>query len=284
MSFRIKPHERIAYGIRRIARECLDNAITALGDGTDTSDGGVHEARKQFKKVRAVLRLMRDELGRKVFDRENTAVRNAAKPLSEVRDAAALIGRLDELNRRIEGRADAERIAELRRELVRHRMLARARTIGSARTVSAIATSSRAVRRRAKTWRLRRRGWKTIESGVRMAYKRGKRAMGAVRSEPTDAALHEWRKRAKDLRYQLELLNLKRHATRAHQVAEVLGEDHDLAVMSSVVTNTRYGACTSPVLITLIEERRDVLQRRAMAIGAKLYSRKSGAYARRLER
>lgn len=86
---------------------------------------------------------MRNELGSAAFKRENRAVRDAARPLSAVRDAKVLIERFDALIDLLGGRVSADCVAEFRAEL-----------------------------------------------GL----------------EPTDDALHEWRKRAKDLRYVLELV------------------------------------------------------------------------------
>ena len=57
----------------------------------------VHDARKRFKKIRAVLRLVRGGIDRRVFDRENVRFRDAGRPLSEVRDVGVLVQALDRL-------------------------------------------------------------------------------------------------------------------------------------------------------------------------------------------
>ena len=69
------------------------------------------------------------------------------------------------------------------------------------------------------------------------AYDRGRRAMEEVIATATDAALHEWRKRTKDLRYAMELLQCASPAVgkslvkRADELTDLLGNDHDLAVL-----------------------------------------------------
>ena len=292
MSFRLKHRETIPKGVKRIVRECLCEATAALGMCTASSDADVHEARKHFRKARAALRMVRGELGAAAFNRENKSVRDASRPLSEVRDAKVLIERLDALNDLSKGRVSSDGIANLRHELVARRRVARGRTIGDSDTLFSILRQARDVRRRSKRWPLRRRGWNAIEDGLGKVYKQGKAAMLNVRLQSTDETLHEWRKRAKDLRYELELLRnicpvvMKRLAGQAHQLTNLLGEDHDLAVMRSVVREvSQQGLCIEADALTgVIDQRRRVLQVRASALGERIYKRKTKAFLRRLKR
>ena len=54
-------------------------------------------ARKRFKKVRAILRLVRDKIGEDVYKKKNICYRNAGRCLSDVRDSVVIIETLDEL-------------------------------------------------------------------------------------------------------------------------------------------------------------------------------------------
>jgi hypothetical protein len=61
--------------------------------------------------------------------------------------------------------------------------------------------------------------------------------MRIVATSPTDTLLHVWRKRAKYLRHQIEALNvldpvmMMRHELELEQLTDLLGDDHDLAVL-----------------------------------------------------
>ena len=70
MAYRIDSGEGVADGSRRIAREQLAKAIQHL-DAQRRRDSDVHEARKCMKRLRALLRLARFELGKEVYAREN---------------------------------------------------------------------------------------------------------------------------------------------------------------------------------------------------------------------
>jgi CHAD domain-containing protein len=109
MAIGLRRSESGTQGLRRILREQIAKALEALG-GTTLSDEAVHSARKELKKARATLQLLRDALGDVVYKRENAALRDAARPLSEVRDAKVL---LDTLVRLVERYGASARALQL---------------------------------------------------------------------------------------------------------------------------------------------------------------------------
>ena len=52
---------------------------------------GVHEARKRFKKIRTLLRLIRTYLGEPLWREENKTFGDIARSIGAVRDAQSLI-------------------------------------------------------------------------------------------------------------------------------------------------------------------------------------------------
>src|SRR5207237_1379951 len=86
MSFKLDEQEDVSEGIRRIIVERIDDALGSLRSKAGASlSETVHTARKRFKEARAALRLVRDELGEERFADGNRALRDAGRPLSEVR-------------------------------------------------------------------------------------------------------------------------------------------------------------------------------------------------------
>src|SRR5260370_34629660 len=70
MGYHLERNEPVPQGLRRIAREQLASAADELGKRGSRRAEGIHEARKSIKKVRAVLRLVRRELGN-TFPKKN---------------------------------------------------------------------------------------------------------------------------------------------------------------------------------------------------------------------
>ena len=80
-SYRLEPKEPLPEEIARIARGRIDHAIDELRGKTDsTPEEAVHEARKDLKKLRALLRLARASWGR--------APSSARTPASATRGAS----------------------------------------------------------------------------------------------------------------------------------------------------------------------------------------------------
>src|SRR5438874_2508898 len=93
--------ESVGDGVRRLAAARLEQALEQLG--ASRSDAA-HQVRKAIKQVRALLRLVRSELGEARFEREDHKLRELARPLSRVRDAEALVESVAVLGPKFQGR------------------------------------------------------------------------------------------------------------------------------------------------------------------------------------
>src|ERR1700760_4046544 len=91
--------ERLGAGLRRIALGQLDIAIEMLEDSKRglSPEQRVHEARKALKRLRALLRLVQDELGDATYEREHELVRRCGTQLAKARDAEVVLAPLDGL-------------------------------------------------------------------------------------------------------------------------------------------------------------------------------------------
>ena len=89
MALQLKRKESLEEGVHRVIEERVTEAAHELRSRRARGET-IHTARKRLKEARAILRLVRDELGESTFDRENRSYRNAARPLSELRDTEAI--------------------------------------------------------------------------------------------------------------------------------------------------------------------------------------------------
>lgn len=276
-AYRLEEGEPLGEGIARVARGRIDRALAELrGQTGGTPEQVVHEARKQLKKLRGLLRLARGELGEETYGRENACARDAARELAGMRDADAMLATLatlEELDTR-----------PLRQALEAHRV----RADGGARAlvVAAVTETLVELRERVDAWPLERDGFEAVEAGLARTYRQGRRDWRAVRREPSVEGLHEWRKRVKDHWYQLVLLErawpavLAPWAEEVHSLSRLLGEDHDLAVL---LDWSRRHAPLEGLEGTVADRRRD-LEARAFALAARLYAERPSAFVRRLRR
>jgi CHAD domain-containing protein len=279
-SFRLDAGEPLPAGIRRIARGRIDHALDELRGETDSTPAeAVHEARKDMKKLRALLLLVRNELGGARFARETACFRDAARELSGVRDADVIRETLVSLD------LPPGVGWELRRAVQAHHWPDDSGgREAAARGVIAMLSEARA---RVGDWPLERDSFDAVADGLVRTYRRGRRDLRAVRREPDTKALHDWRKRVKHLWYQHSLLRclwppvMCAVADEAHALSSLLGEDHDLAVLSEWA---ELNADAPAEFFEVADARRSALQQEALAMGARLYAERPATYVGRLER
>ena len=295
MSFELDNQRSLGKQVRKVALKQLSHALSEFRlkpHSPGVRDASVHTARKRIKEVRALLRLVRNGVGEKQFDRENRALRDAARPLSEVRDGAALLDALRALEERYSGEIKKGAFKPLREALQKRRRSLRRRILQKGDAVRKSATAVKAVRDRAAQWDLKSGAWKVLQAGLRRAYKKGHAAMTGALKDPSDEKLHEWRKRVKDLRYQLELLEpvwpdvMKATAEQANALSDLLGDDHDLAVLRELLGGELKDVLSkeaSETLLALIDRRRTDLQRSSASLSEKLFAESPKQFEGRLK-
>jgi CHAD domain-containing protein len=291
-AYRLLDGETVSSGIKRLVLARVDDALAELGGETESSRAeAIHQARKDLKKIRSAMRLVREPLGDEVYRFENGHYRDIGRTLGGFRDAEVLIETLDDLEERF-GPAAGERSAGLRVHLESERQGleeggAQERAIASAR--GALEEG----RGRVISWPLHGDGWQLIGPGLERTYRRGRKRLRAVEANATVTNLHEWRKRVKDLWYQLRLIRraepeLFGHLVRdADDLADHLGVDHDLALLREAATDRSddfSSAADQRHLMELIDRRRGELHFAATTLGTRVYREKPKKFIKRLER
>jgi CHAD domain-containing protein len=291
MAYRLSMADDLPSAVRACAHEQLEGAVKRLEHADEDPVDAVHEARKHLKKTRALLRLVRPALGTRAYRRENDALRELGLALSEARDADVLAEAAAGLAERYAGQLPASDFEQLRAVLAAEATAARAEDDEDR---AAVAAGLREALARVEQWPLEGAGWDAVLAGAARAYARGRTALAATWEEPSDERLHAWRKRAKDLWYHARLLTptwpavLEAQGEEAHVLSELLGDDHDLALLHARLER---GLTLDPAaeadlasLLALVGERRGELRAQAWRLGGRLYAESPKAFARRLAR
>jgi CHAD domain-containing protein len=290
MSYRLNANESFPEGIKRIAREQLDQALEQLTEAEDRNEA-VHEARKNFKKIRAVLRLVRDEIGEEVYKPENVCYRDAGRRLAPVRDSFVQVETLDLVTTYFAETLAHDAFDALREALVQwheetqHRLLAEE---GAADEVVVTLAEARA---RIDDWPIEHNDTAAFHGGLRRVYKRGRNRLVDGTHAPGAAILHEWRKRVKYLWYHVRILQptwpdpLEELGAELHDLSSILGDHHDLAVLRETVIEEARGGDGPTVqsLTGLVEQRQAALQSAAWPLGRRIYAEDPDAFVARIQ-
>ncbi len=279
MAFRFKRKESIAAGFARIAAEQIGEAATAL-----ERSSGVHKARRCIKRLRALLRLFRRALPDGSFQREDEALRNVARSLAPLRDAQIRLAVFDSVTRHLK----APGVAIARCDIFAPPEAAATEHSPASRLRSAI-TGLHVIGARLPGLKPDS-GWSVLERGLRATCRLARKAHAAAHAELSTPAIHAWRRRSKYFEYQLHLLRkmdpsrMKRCIRTAGRLTELLGDDHDLAVLDRNLVSASVPEELLEKLQTRIARRRKKLQRRAFAAGSELFFEKPSVSVHELGR
>ncbi len=285
----LQPDEAGLSGVRRIFQEWLAGAGDALHNKRVT-DAHIHDARKQLKKSRAALRLLRNTIGEVAYRRENIALRDAAKPLGVARDSKVLVAALDDLVERFDPAAGSLKLDKFRRVLRQEQTATRhAITQTLMRRQRKVL---REIKARSERWNMTGGDWRVVGAGLERIYHGGRKKMKAAASSRASEDLHDWRKQVKYLWHQLQILApawpgpLGELADQAHKLSDHLGDDHDLAVLHAKIKahQETFEDRDYDALVAVLARRRKQLQDKACRLGTRIYQEKPGRFVKRIGR
>lgn len=291
MSYRLEKDEPLTIGIRRIAHEQFDKAERSLAVGDADIHEGIHDARKRCKKIRALVRLVREPMGSEA-SRSNRQLRDAAKLLSDVRDSTALLETVDDLAADTGDAIGTDPLERLRRNLASRRLELVTRIDLHGR-VRALKEQMADCRSRVDTWPLPDDAdCDAILPGLKRTYKRGYKAMDQAR-DGAGETVHEWRKRAKYLWYHVRILRplwpkvMKAWRKELKQLGSALGDHHDLAVLQQVLDDMPDDVCgdrkdRARVRAAMVERQQRLLNA-ALPAGERIYAEKPSDFCDRIE-
>jgi len=235
MSYRIKLHQSVDDNVRRVIRECLGQAIALL---EAHGNSAVHDARKQLKKARAALRLVRDALP-EVYEQENAAIRDAGHMISWLRDCEARLEmyeyitdlyheQIDRRHYTPVGMILAEELEQARSEMQEHHQ--------TDRVIDELST----VWQRVDGWPQVPDDFDVMSKGLSQSYRRGRQALKRLRDRAPDQTadlIHTLRKRVKYHRYHTALLRevwpkpFKTRRAELKRLTDQLGTHRDLHLL-----------------------------------------------------
>lgn len=289
MSFRIREKESVGEAIRRIAGEQIDKAIGELTDDELGPHETIHQVRKRCKKLRGVVRLVRPGF-EDTYRFENAWFRDAARTLSHVRDAEALIETYDDLMETFAGQIERRAFGPVRRALTLRRKRIAQDRMDLDQRLAQFLKAMREARQRVDDWPLGG-GFGVLEQGFKKTYRRGRKAMALAYAEPSTAQFHEWRKRVKYHCYHVQILRdvWKPVMTGVYDevkvLSDLLGDDHNLAVFRQTLLDDPGGFGGKrdlQALIGLIDRRRAQLQAQARPLGERVYAEQPKRLGQRL--
>ena len=289
MSYRFKRQESVGKAVERIALEQLDKAQEQARAKAKLDDA-IHDVRVSFKKLRGLIRLVRDELGNHRYKREDTYYRDLNRQLSAVRDSAALIEILTKLQERFRDELSGDAFEALRKLLARDKQ---GRQADKRKALVEVRKKVIAARQQVRKWKIKDDGFAAVGKGLRRSYTAAGKGFARACDKQTVRAFHEWRKEVKYFWYHIELLRelwpgqLKEFADQIKTLVDYLSDDHDLALLRKrALAESKKEPDVGheyEALLALIDKRRAELQTQAAFLGRRIFAESPETFISRLK-
>jgi len=278
MPHRIGKHEDIGLALTRLAVDDLAAARSCLADDGPPSPR-VHRVRRRLKRARSIVRVLRPALGSRAAPLAG-GLRNAARLLAAPRDTDAAVATARSLMAVADGVGLERVVAVLDRE-------AESRD-GRAAAFAEVDALLAAVEAEIAAIDADLDGDDLLVRGLARSYRRGRVAMQRATFSLATPDLHAWRKSAKDLWHLIRIArkrlptNVTKRAPGLERLSEILGLDHDHAMLAERLALSPEGDPALMQKLSLIAEQRLVLESEAFALGAGLYRQKPKKFRRHI--
>lgn len=293
MSFRLARSESFIQGIKRIVNEQIDLASEELDRRPIDPITVPHQVRKRCKKIRALIRLAKTGMkNRKTYQQENRRLRDAARIISDIRDAQVMINTYDHLMAFQRPEIDRREFGPIRRRLSSRFENLLHENSSLERSFQEIQASLLKSRQHISDALLNDCRKPVMYEGLKTTYAKAFQAMSDVCTRPTDEGFHDWRKHVKYHWYHCRLVRdvwqpvFSGRSSELHRLEEYLGEDHDLSVFERLLTESREVSrssdCSYAILIGGIHQRKQMLRTAARPLGCRLFVESPKDFSKRI--
>jgi CHAD domain-containing protein len=279
----------------------LERAAGGFFKGEVGLGGAVHESRKSIKRVRALLRMVCGELPDHIFEFENKSLRDTARLVAEIRMAQGVLNAASSIQDLYgEFLADGT-FLELIQRLARRRDLTELKAVEDPNLIGRVVRSLERAYHRFGSWPTDpearevyglgiRDSFDAVRPGLSGTYNAGRQGMVRAYRQSTPDDFHEWRKRVKDMRHQMEFLAplwpevVVGTAMTLDRLGNILGDDNDMAELMKLLGD-RPDLCPNSrersLFRALATQRRNELQVAAEILGRRVYAEKPDSLSSR---
>jgi CHAD domain-containing protein len=290
MPYKLMPQTKVPENVIRIVNEQIDRAIAELTDKNLEPLTGVYQTRKRIKKIRALIRLVRKEMG-EIYNYENLLLRDVGRKLADIRDAQATVETFDKLGQRYPARFVYGAYKRARMGLEKRRQLITDNKTYLDKLINEVVGNLQSIRKRLKSWPLTTDHFSAIDVGYRKTYRRGRWLFNQALQAASPENLHELRKAVKYHWYHGRLLGkidskwMLKYNAAVKKMADLLGEHHDMASLHSMLLKhpERYGTYHEiRELLMLIDKRQNELWEQTKPLGNLIFLEKPRIIEKRM--
>lgn len=277
--------------LRNVILVCISHIEDQIRNRKDDVHGPIHETRRTIKRIRAVLRLIRDEIGYSNYYRENSFYRDLSKHLSPARDSYVLIRTISGFNKKAPSEfpeKETGRLLDLlSRKVDADLELFKNQSGGFDRILEDLEPA----KERVGEYCHLRNDFSAIRKGIQRIYGNGYGFLKTIRKSHDEEQFHEYRKNTKYLLYQMELIQpayprlIKAYTGTIDEYGDLLGDTRDFERLAEFIRSqfaNRALRASGQRLEEYTRRRITELMQRIQAEAGWIYAEKPGRFVKRL--
>lgn len=300
LGFVIGTSEPVAVGLQRITTHQFTVAIDALADPEAELGASTTTAREALLRIAAILRLVRDAVGRDVCAAELAVIDGGIDFLADLQAGQVEVESLDEIRARYDSALRPLALSDLRDQLLHRHQLMRLELLPVMRRNGSLQHwlhQLRRARARFGAWPVDQPmygqdpvpdSFAAFTDGLTRTYRKGRR-----RSEKPGGAPGRWFQSVHDLTHQVELLGaawpevIGATVTTGAQLGAALDEHQRIAALQAAVagdSNLIVDDVTRALVDSICDHERAELVAVAARLGERLYAEKPTHFVARMDR
>ncbi len=237
--FSISKRENVKENINRILLGQVDYILGHCSSDRENVHVSIHEIRKSIKRIRAVLRLIREEIGYSTYYRENVFYRDINRRISDLRTSSVLVLTLESFKSEL--RLRRNELDPLIDSLLEQRENILSGLLSAGNGLRDLSELFSEGRERIPELPVEHDGFEALEGGLQRMYRQSRDYLDMARAKPGADHLHDMRKRMKYFWYQVQILTpiypvqMRAFARALERITERLGVYHDLEILSGYI-------------------------------------------------
>ena len=253
----------------------------------------IHDIRKRLKKLRALARLFRDEMGEDEYNKINIFYRDLGRELAPIRDLTAHLETIEIIRTRYGNHLYVSFFNSLNKKISQERDVLKNELEEKNFFSEYLPEQLEHAKKKLAIWPVEKDDIKIILPSINRVYDRGRTAMKDAKKEPSKEIFHEWRKRVKYLWYQLRLLEdlwpdlIGTWQDETHELADYLGNDHDLMILNDKLQSDSFqlkDKKQEELAHAIVKEYSDHLRQAALNKGELIYAERPDQFTKRIKK
>lgn len=276
--------------VNRSTLKILHSGLRELNNPEISKDILIHNSRKRVKNIRAILKLIEDNIGSKTFKDLNTSLRNLNRNSANVRRAYVMIGIIDKEIKAISDGRTIKLLESLKSDIEQNLISAQPK-ININQILTAYFDYFHSFEKKVEAWKFNRKDFTLIKIGLARIYDQGKQFSKQIKKNHDVLLFHEMRKNCKDLSYALDIIQkawpvvLKSYNDQIKLLTDYIGDMHDLyefKLMLNKNLSMNNSKGQRPILLNKIDERINSFMPITLKLAEKIFAERTESFMYRM--